>query len=57
MIGEFMKPFPLTVASNLSISLFVSLVILPVLFATFLAKTKLKEVQSMVFLEHLGKRM
>ena len=57
MIGEFMKPFPLTVASNLFISLFVSLVILPVLFATFLAKTKLKEVQSMVFLEHLGKRM
>lgn len=57
IIGEFMKPFPFTVASNLSISLFVSLIILPVLFATFLAKTELKEVQSMVFLEHLGKRM
>ncbi|MFZ2718692.1 MAG: efflux RND transporter permease subunit, partial [Candidatus Absconditicoccaceae bacterium] len=57
IIGEFMKPFPFTVTTNLSISLIVSLVILPVLFATFLSKTKLKEVQSMVFLEHLGKRM
>jgi multidrug efflux pump subunit AcrB len=45
------------VASNLAISLFVSLIILPVLFATFLSKTKIKEVQSMIFLEHLGKRM
>ena len=57
VVGEFMKPFPLTVASNLAISLFVSLIILPVLFATFLSKTKIKEVQSMIFLEHLGKRM
>ena len=57
MIWEFMKPFPLTVTSNLLISLFVSLIILPVLFAIFLAKTEIKEVKSMVFLESLWKKM
>gem|GEM_PF-3962533 len=57
IVGEFMKPFPFTVSTNLLISLLVSLIILPALFVTFLSKTKIKEVQSMVFLEHLGKRM
>ncbi|MCX6822994.1 MAG: efflux RND transporter permease subunit [candidate division SR1 bacterium] len=57
MIGEYIKAMPVTIISNLAISLLVTMVILPVL-ALFFYKTERTYVptQSLSFLEKTGKK-
>lgn len=57
IMGEFMKPMPVTIISNLAISLFVTLIILPVL-ATYFYKPgfEYKIKKSLSFLEETGKK-
>ncbi|MCF7834488.1 efflux RND transporter permease subunit [Candidatus Gracilibacteria bacterium] len=57
IVGEFMKPFPFVVSTNLAISLVISLIVLPVLFGYFLGKSKIKEAKTIGFLTMLGQKM
>ena len=57
IMGEFMKPMPVTIISNLAISLIVTIIILPVL-ATYFYKPgfEYKIKKSLSYLEETGKK-